>query len=93
MYRYHTQMIIIQQIFSLKGNYYEKESFSEILVHSFAAVSWAGLLVLIYKERPWLTYAECDCTSDLQVKYGVKSSKFIWAPCHVMCTLTAVLIG
>jgi hypothetical protein len=26
-----------------------------------------------------------------QVKYGGRSPKFIWAPCHVMCT--AVLIG
>ncbi len=26
-----------------------------------------------------------------QVKYGVRSPKFFWAPCHVMCT--AVLIG
>ncbi len=25
------------------------------------------------------------------VKYRVRSPKFIWAPCHVMCT--AVLIG
>ncbi len=26
-----------------------------------------------------------------KVKYGSRSPKFIWAPCHVMCT--AVLIG
>ncbi len=30
-------------------------------------------------------------SKNAQVKYGVRSSKFIWAPCHVMCT--AVLIG
>ncbi len=29
------------------------------------------------------------CTHRL--KYGVRSPKFIWAPCHVMCTV--VLIG
>ncbi len=26
-------------------------------------------------------------------KYGGRSPRFIWAPCHVMCTLTAVLNG
>jgi hypothetical protein len=29
--------------------------------------------------------------TNLPIKYGVRSPKFIWAPCHVMCT--AVLIG
>jgi hypothetical protein len=31
------------------------------------------------------------CAEALKVKYGVRSPKFFWAPCHVMCT--AVLIG
>ncbi len=27
------------------------------------------------------------------VKYGGRSPKYIWAPCLVMCTLTAALTG
>jgi hypothetical protein len=28
-----------------------------------------------------------------EVKYGGRSPKFTWAPCHVMCTDVVVLIG
>ncbi len=34
---------------------------------------------------------ECFAALQTQVKYEVRYPKFIWAPCHVMCT--AVLIG
>ncbi len=65
----------------------------------FARSSETCLLIQLYcegtgihrvKDKGKLRDKKHDCRSA-QVKYGGRSPKFIWAPCHVMCT--AVLIG
>ncbi len=35
-------------------------------------------------------YYSADNTEKTKVNYGVRSPKFIWAPCHVMCTTVLI---
>jgi hypothetical protein len=48
---------------------------------------------LVAHRAPQLQVRLLHVPAENRLNHGVRSPKFIWAPCHVLCTATAVLIG